>query len=200
MRTSSCRTKRRGRKGTIRSPLRGEMGRATRYSFLQADQREVSKTHRNHLLVGGTRGGWRDGKSEVRVSGSWNRQGAKARLEARHWAPRGHWLPRFVALFRSPSRCKNKGKLVGTRLSGASCHSQSVLLVVLLFDGIGKTSVSRFFLTFARVTNPLVYPSVTKIVLGENLRFFWREGTFEVRDVFYFFRWVFLFWRRRRFL
>lgn len=36
-------------------------------------------THAKSLLVGGgTRGGWRDGKSEVRVSGSWNRQGCKS--------------------------------------------------------------------------------------------------------------------------
>lgn len=36
-------------------------------------------THAKSLLVGGgTRGGWRDGKSKVRVSGSWNRQGCKS--------------------------------------------------------------------------------------------------------------------------
>lgn len=48
----------------------------------RTDQGEEA-THAKSLLVGGTRGGWRDGKSEVRVSGSWNRQGVQ-KLEARH--------------------------------------------------------------------------------------------------------------------
>lgn len=48
--------------------------------IFQTDQRGRGEaTHAKSLLVGGgTRGGWRDGKSEVRVSGSWNRQGCKS--------------------------------------------------------------------------------------------------------------------------
>lgn len=114
-RTSSCRTKK-GKKGRflISHVVKGAV------INLQTDQRGSKRTQRS-LLVRGTRGGWRDGKSEVRVSGSWNRQGAKARLEARHWAPRGHWLPRFVALFRS-TLAVEQGKARGkVRLLGASC-------------------------------------------------------------------------------
>lgn len=69
--------------GTIRSACAAKWAGLTRFVF--ADRSESCEQNaRNPLLVGGTRGGWRDGKSEVRVSGSWNRQGAKARLEARH--------------------------------------------------------------------------------------------------------------------
>lgn len=73
--TRSCTTKERD---DWFDPHRGA-GEGSPIDFSDRSRGGGEATHAKSLLVGGgTRGGWRDGKSEVRVSGSWNRQGCKS--------------------------------------------------------------------------------------------------------------------------